>query len=92
MNTDGHVVVARCPKCGATPETGRLRYVETIECWRSVRGARDGAVETDGLYETGERYAVGRVPKFVCHGVNGQQRCGHRWAVSEVIRDAIGSV
>jgi hypothetical protein len=73
-----------CPKCGSDANAGHLRYVETIQCWRRVIGAGNGAVGIEGEYETGEGYDDGEDAHFECHSPDAPGGwCGHRWPVPE---------
>ena len=84
-----HVGRLRCPKCGANANTGCIRYVESIECWRAVRGVAGGVVTIEGLYETGEGYDTGREPQFECHSHAGGKWCGHRWRAPAWLLDRV---
>lgn len=46
-----------CPHCGSTKE---FRLLESITCWRQVKGIDDdGLLVVDGLYKSGEGYDDG---------------------------------
>ena len=87
-----HIGALRCPKCGNDGTKGVLRYVETIECYRKVLGAKDGVLQVDGCYQTGEGYDTGRDPTLECHGVHAGRWCGHTWPVPPWIIDCLDFV
>ena len=78
---DGGPAEVRCPKCGTTPATGRIRYVEAIESWRAVVACDGTTARIESDYQTGEGYDDGANPRFECHGPHGGPWCGHQWAL-----------
>jgi hypothetical protein len=48
-----------------------FRYVEQIECWRQIKGVRNGAMVVDSAYESGEGYDEGENPHLECHACDG---------------------
>lgn len=76
----------RCPKCGNDlSEGGKIRYVETIDCYRTILRVERGQLVIEGLYETGEGYDDGTDPRFQCHGHVDGRWCGHEWSVPDWI-------
>ena len=50
-----------------------IRYVETIECYRTLRGQSADVINIEGFYHTGDGYDDGRNPRLQCLA------CNHEW-------------
>lgn len=86
-----HVSRIKCEKCG-NEDVSVFRYVEAIECHRSVVGISAGSVQVESRYETGEGYDHGLEGSayFECHGPDGHgSPCLHRMPIPEFVQKKI---
>lgn len=86
-----------CPHCGATfvegeeandiepthGGPGMFRYLEDIVVYRNIERLKNGKVEIDGFYQSGEGYDDGTNPRFECRS------CLHEFAVPEWVLESI---
>lgn len=73
-----------CPSCG-NDDPMKIRYVEKIECYRQVLGVKDGQLQVNGLYQSGEGYDDGENPRFECHADD----CLYQWPVPDWVQKVI---
>src|SRR5262249_15972961 len=88
MSTRSDAII--CPEYGNDGTHGELRYVESIECYRTVVGVKGGLLQLESAYRAGEGYDGGLDRYLECHGseVAGGW-CGHRWPVLPAVNETI---
>lgn len=72
----------KCGKCG-NADLNQIRYVESIDCWRSIDSVGENKLRITSAYNIGEGYDDGSRPRFEC------VTCAHSWVVPVWVRKNI---
>jgi hypothetical protein len=78
-----------CPRCG-NDDFLKFRYVEKIEVYRQVLGVKNGELQINGLYQSGEGYDDGEGGYFEClEELKSGGTCLYQWPVPDWVAKRI---